>query len=144
MSFYPEDFRFNIYVLWAFKQRTERFSEDKYKIAAYIIVFSLRAFCCIIYDGQISPEVSELPCMRVMVDLNMIWRTTKRILKLEQICKTSLEYFALAVGFLSIIFSDSMGEMLKNRTEEGYSGIYVCTKFFRNEELLLFFVWLIC
>ena len=108
MGFYPEDFRFNIYVLWPFRQRTERFSEDKYKTEAYMIVFSLRAFCCIIYDGQVSPEVSELPCMRVMVDLRVIWRTTKRILKLEHICKTSLDkYFALAVGFLSIIFSDN-------------------------------------
>jgi len=58
--------------LWPFKQRTESFSEDKYKIAAYIIVFFLKAFSCIIYDGQISPEVSELPCMRVMVDPSMM------------------------------------------------------------------------
>lgn len=62
MSFYPEDFRFNIYVLWPFKQRTERFSEDKYKIAAYIIVFSLRAFCCIIYDGKISQWAPVYAC----------------------------------------------------------------------------------
>lgn len=78
-------------------------------------MFSLRAFCCIIYDGQISPEVSELLGMHVMVDPSMIWRTIKRILKQEQICKTNLEYVALAVGFLSIIFSDSMGEMLKKK-----------------------------
>lgn len=70
MSFYPEDFRFNIYVLWPFKQRTERFSEDK--TAAYIIVFSLRAFSCIIYDSQISPGASELLCTCAMVDLSMI------------------------------------------------------------------------
>lgn len=72
LSFYPEDFRFNIYVLRPFKQGTERFSEDKYKIAAYIILFFLRAFCCIIYDGQISPAVSELPCMHGTIGLSMI------------------------------------------------------------------------
>lgn len=53
-------------------------------------------------------------------------------LKLEQICKTSFEYFALAVGFLSVIFSDNMGEILKNKTKERYSSvcIYICTFFF--------------
>lgn len=41
----------------------------------------------------------------------------------------SLEYFALAVGFCSVAFSDSAGKMFKNKTEEGYSSVCVCTDF---------------
>lgn len=40
----------------------ERFSENKYSMAAYTAVFSLEVFCCILYDVVISPAVSELPC----------------------------------------------------------------------------------
>ena len=37
-------------------------------------------------------------------------------------------------------FFGSMGEMLKNKTEEGYSVVYICTEFFRSEQFLLFLI----
>lgn len=116
-----------IFMSCGHSSKEQRFSEDK--TAAYIIVFSLGAFSCIIYDSQISPAGSELPCTCVTVDPSMIRRATRRGLKLEQICKTSFEYFALAVGFLSVVFSDDMGETLKNKTKGRYSSVYVYTDF---------------
>lgn len=62
-------------------------------------------------------------------------------MKLESVCRMSLVCLVLAVWFCSNLFSGSVGEMLKNKTEEGYSGIYVFTEyvFFRSKQLLLFY-----
>lgn len=78
-------------------QEEQRFSENKYSIAVYTAVFSLEDFCCILYDVLISPALSELPHVLMVVYLSVTLRTKERILNLEYVCRVSLECLVLAV-----------------------------------------------
>lgn len=54
-----------------------------------------------------------------------------------------MKYFTLAVGLLSIIFSYSMGEMLKNaKLQRDILGVYVRTEYFRSEQLLFIYLYI--